>query len=92
MSVEKVLEDYQDVTTECTNRTCHKCKETIKSGAPFLFMRRNRHIYNVCGACLLFFAKKVEILDPSLTPKKSPAEFNTKADMTEKLVEAGARE
>lgn len=93
MSVQKVLEDYSEVSVMWSNnKICHKCKEEIQRGAPYLHLRRNRHVYIICGACIMFYAKKVEELDPSLTPSNVAPDFSTKADMTEKLMIAQAED
>ena len=64
---QKILEDYADVTiSNSNNNVCHKCNEPIRYNTPFLHLRRNRHVYRICGACLMLFGKKAMDIDPSL--------------------------
>jgi len=65
--LQKVLEDYAEVTlAHSNNRICHKCNETIQAGRPYLHLRRNRHVYNICGKCLVFFTKKAVDYDATI--------------------------
>lgn len=67
MSKQNILEDYFEVTIARSNNwTCHKCTQPIKSGAAYLFMRRNRHIFNICGKCLVFFGRKAIEIQPDI--------------------------
>jgi hypothetical protein len=59
MSGQKILENYCEVSiTISGNRNCHKCGEKISKEMPYLHLRRNRHIFVVCGKCLVFFTQK----------------------------------
>ena len=70
MSKQKVLEDYTEVNiAKSNNWTCHKCKEKIESGSAFFLARRNRHIYLMCGKCVVLAASMVIELDPSAQEK-----------------------
>lgn len=77
MSVQKALKDYHEVTRCYGNKVCHKCGEKIKYHAPYLHLRRNRHIFIVCGACVMLYSKQVMELDPDI-----------KYDVAEKLIES----
>jgi uncharacterized protein YunC (DUF1805 family) len=70
MSKEKVLEDYFEITiAKSNNWTCHKCSEKVETGHAYLLMRRNRHIYVMCGKCIVLSASKVMEIDPSVQEK-----------------------
>jgi hypothetical protein len=59
------LESYVEVVLAQTNgRKCHKCGNKIMRGKPYLHMERNRHIYCVCGMCLVMFATQAARKDP----------------------------
>jgi len=65
MASQKVLEDYFEITiAKSNNWTCHKCNEKIEIGRSYLLMRRNRHIFCLCGKCVLLASSVVLEIDP----------------------------
>ena len=60
------LSNYVEVVKAQTNgRKCHKCEEKIPRGKMYLHLERNRHVYCICGKCLLIFATLAVKDDPS---------------------------
>ncbi len=46
-------------------RKCHSCGEPIPEGAKYLHMKRNKHLFSLCGKCLIIYATKVVSHDPT---------------------------
>ena len=70
MANQKVLEDYFEVTVARSNNwTCHKCNEKIETGHAYMLQRRNRHVFILCGKCIVLCASKVIEIDPSAQEK-----------------------
>jgi hypothetical protein len=44
------------VTAQTPGRKCHHCNEKIERGTQYLHMTRNKHIYNICGKCLILLS------------------------------------
>lgn len=53
------------VAANTSGRRCHKCAERIPRGKLFLYMERNRHVYCLCGKCLVIFTALVMKDDPT---------------------------
>jgi hypothetical protein len=47
-----------------TERVCNKCNASIPKTGKYLYMRRNRHNFILCGKCLYIFAAKIVKDDP----------------------------
>jgi len=47
------------VTAQTVGRKCHYCGEKVERGTQYLHMARNRHIFNICGKCLVVLATKI---------------------------------
>jgi len=47
------------VTAQTTGRKCHYCAEKVERSMNYLHMARNRHIFNICGKCLIVIAAKL---------------------------------
>lgn len=73
MSKQKVLENIVEVTIAKSNTwTCHKCGERIHIGEAFLHQRRCRHVFLMCGKCVVFAAMKVTEIDPTVQSQCVP--------------------
>jgi len=61
MAEQKFLPDYNEVTiTHSGNRKCHFCNEPIHNHYPYLHLRKARHVFNICGKCLVIFAHSLK--------------------------------
>lgn len=52
------------VTAQTSGRRCHFCDEKIERGKKYFHMARNRHIFTICGKCLILLATQIDDVDP----------------------------
>lgn len=44
-------------------RRCHSCNELIPENAKYLHMKRNKHLFNLCGKCMVLYGVSVTAED-----------------------------